>query len=432
MEDNTLEKEEINEEINTTEDSQAETVVGNENKDNPGELSQKAKMSGTTKAMLISVAVLAVFVLGYIIFQGIFVVRLNSGKIKNDVYDIRDYIEGGEETTPATQYEINEEVLNPYFSIEEAAAVYDPNKTTLSVVDIARTVTPSTCSIYLMEETDGVNSPVGAGSGFIISSDGYIVTNAHVIDSAKGGIKVAIPGYEDVFDAEIVGYDEQTDIGVVKVNVGSNLPCVTLGDSDRLLTGELAVAIGNPLGTFESSVTVGVISGLNRQINNNGYTMTLIQTDASVNSGNSGGPLINSFGEVVGIINAKMSSAEGLGFAIPINSVTGIIESLIENGKVINRPYLGVTVKTVIEGEYFGGESGVYVEEVVPNGPADEAGMQYGDLIVSIDGTEIKSSEDILTVRDSHAVGDSVQVIVERDGRNVELTMIIGDSADYV
>lgn len=428
MEDNTLEKEEID----LTEDSKEEPSVENGKTEETKETENSGKMSGTSKALLISVGVLAVVVLGYIIFQGVFVILLNSGKIKNDVYDIRDYYEDTAETTSAPAYEINEEVLNPFFSLEEAAAVYDPNKTTLSVVDIARTVTPSTCSIYIMEESDGVNSPVGAGSGFIISSDGYIVTNAHVISSAEGGIKVAIPGFEDVFDAEIVGYDEQTDIGVVKVDAGCELPCVTLGDSDRLLTGELAVAIGNPLGTFESSVTVGVISGLNRQINNNGYNMTVIQTDASVNNGNSGGPLINSFGEVIGIINAKISSAEGLGFAIPINDVTDIIESLIEYGKVINRPYLGVTVKTVIEGEYFGGEGGVYVEELVPNGPADEAGMEYGDLIISIDGTEIRSSEDILTVRDSHEVGDSVSVIVERDGREVELTMIIGDSADYV
>ena len=206
-----------------------------------------------------------------------------------------------------------------------------------------------------------------------------------------------------------------------------------MGDSDTLQAGELAVVIGNAMGTLDDTVTVGVISAPYRDIIRNGYHVDIIQTDAAINPGNSGGPLINSFGEVIGITNAKIitSTSENLGFAIPINSVKKVIESIINYGKVINRPYLGVSVKFVSNNSYFGAEGGVYVAEIIKNGPSEEAGLLIGDRIISMDGVEIRESGDIIRVRDSHEVGDKIDVIVERDGEEITLTLTIGDSADF-
>ena len=283
----------------------------------------------------------------------------------------------------------------------------------------------------LVGEGLDVSLPDSAPVKFI-SKDGYIVTNEHVVADAKDGIiiKVYVQGYDEPFDAEVVGKDVQTDIAVIKIDGDEDFVTAELGDSDNLQSGELAVAIGNPLGTFQGSITVGVVSGIERPMNNNGYSMNLIQTDASVNGGNSGGPLINSFGEVIGVVNAKIATAEGMGFAIPINPIKSVIESLVVNGKVIDRPYLGITVKYIPKDSYFGSKEGVVVAEVEPGGPGEQAGFKNGDRIVSMDGVEIKVSNDIIGVRDSHACGDEIEVVVERDGKEVTLNMTIGDSAD--
>ena len=190
------------------------------------------------------------------------------------------------------------------------------------------------------------------------------------------------------------------------------------------------VAIGNPLGKLSGTVTVGVVSALERTVNNNGYTMDLIQTDASINSGNSGGPLINSFGEVIGVTNAKISTAEGLGFAIPISDVDEIIQSIINYGYVANRPYLGVVVGQIASDEYYGAVAGVYVSEVEEGSPAQAAGLRPGDIILSMDGVEIIYSDDIIDVRDQHVPGDEITVVVSREGHEVELNLVIGDSND--
>jgi serine protease Do len=285
---------------------------------------------------------------------------------------------------------------------------------------------------------NGTETKLGSGTGFIITEDGYIVTNQHVVvisEVEEGSYYAAVilPDEKTPVRAEIVGSDEQTDIAVLKVDTDKKLPCVTLGDSETLQAGELAVAIGNAMGTLDDTVTVGVISSPSRDIIRNGYHVDIIQTDAAINPGNSGGPLINSFGEVIGITNAKIitSTSENLGFAIPINSVKKVIESIINYGKVINRPYLGVSVKFVSNNSYFGANEGVYIAEIIKNGPSEEAGLLIGDRIISMDGVEIRESGDIISVRDSHEVGDKIDVIVERDGEEITLTLTIGDSADF-
>ena len=367
------------------------------------------------------------------VVQSIYIFALTTGKTGNMTYETEPSAKETEETEaePSSPGELPE----PFFSLEEAASVTDPNKPTLSTVEIASSVGPATVSIYIYPSAENIgrgdNLPISSGSGFIITEDGYIVTNEHVVDSAENdpemGVMVNVPGHEDLIAAQIVGSDVQTDIAVLKLTEEGTYPCVTLGDSDMLQPGELAVAIGNPLGTLEGSVTVGVISAIGRQLNNNGYLMELIQTDASINSGNSGGPLINSFGEVIGVTNAKMGSAEGLGFAIPINSVKSIIESLINYGMVVGRPYLGVTVNTVAEGAYNGAVAGVYVADLPEGGPGEAAGLQVGDMIISMDGVEIASSDDIIGVRDSHEVGDEIEMVILRDGEEMTVILTIGD-----
>ena len=242
-----------------------------------------------------------------------------------------------------------------------------------------------------------------------------------------------LPDEDKPVRVTVTGSDVQTDIAVLKADTDRKLPCVTLGDSDTLQAGELAIVIGNAMGTLDDSVTVGVISAPSRKLNREGYYVDVIQTDAAINPGNSGGPVINSFGEVVGITNAKIltSTSENLGFAIPINLAKEVVEDLINYGKVIDRPYLGLSVKAVSAGSYYGARGGVFIASMVKDGPADKAGLMPGDRILTMDGVEINEAGDIIIVRDKHAVGDEIVFVVERDGNELSLTLTIGDSADY-
>ncbi|MBP5181049.1 MAG: trypsin-like peptidase domain-containing protein [Clostridiales bacterium] len=406
----------------------------NENIENIDNKEQKPKKEKKSHFVAILSIITGCCVL-FTAIQSVFVFRLTTGNA-----GIMTYTQGPRDEQETQESEEDERrplpPVDPEFSIEHAASVYDPNKTTLSTVEIVRVVSPATVSIYIMGDVNGVIAPVFSGTGFLISDDGYVVTNEHVVsdvleDGAEYDIIVDVPGYDRPIDAQIVGTDYQTDIAVLKVEEQDEpFDYVTLGDSDTLQVGELVVAIGNPLGRLEGTVTVGVVSALGREINNRGYTMELIQTDASINSGNSGGPLINSFGEVIGVTNAKISTGEGLGFAIPISDVADEIESIINNGYVANRPYLGITVGNVRSDEYYGAVAGVFCSEVEPGGPADEAGIMPDDLIVSVDGVEINETDDIIDVRDRHEPGDEIPVVVERNGRRMELTLVIGDSND--
>ena len=263
----------------------------------------------------------------------------------------------------------------------------------------------------------------GAGSGVIISSDGYILTCAHVVDGAST-ITVTI-GDKD-YTATLVGEDTTSDIAVIKIDADGLTPA-TVGNSDSLMVGQSVMAVGNPLGELGGTVTGGMISALNRSVTIQGSssvnTMSLIQMDASVSPGNSGGGLFNMNGELVGIVNAKSSSsdAEGLGFAIPINDAIKVAQELLENGYVTGRPYLGITYLAVTDAQTASqlgvNAYGVYVVEVVKGGPAEKAGLQAGDRIVSVDGTEIASKDDLGTLMQKHAAGDTLSITIARDGQ---------------
>ena len=273
----------------------------------------------------------------------------------------------------------------------------------------------------------------GAGSGVIISSDGYILTCAHVVDGAST-ITVTIDDKD--YTATLVGEDTTSDIAVIKIDADGLTPA-TVGNSDSLKVGQSVMAVGNPLGELGGTVTGGMISALNRSVTIQGSssvnTMSLIQMDASVSPGNSGGGLFNMNGELVGIVNAKSSSsdAEGLGFAIPINDAIKVAQELLENGYVTGRPYLGITYLAVTDAQTASqlgvNAYGVYVVEVVKGGPAEKAGLQAGDRIVSVDGTEIASKDDLGTLMQKHAAGDPLSITIARDGQMQTVNVTLGE-----
>lgn len=268
----------------------------------------------------------------------------------------------------------------------------------------------------------------GVGSGVIFRNDGYIITNNHVIAGAKE-IIVSLSDGNSV-NGTLIGTDEMTDIAVVKVDV-KDLPTAELGDSDEVVVGEPAIAIGNPMGLeFQGSVTVGVISALNRTLELNDRRVTLFQTDAAISPGNSGGALVNADGEVIGINSAKLATTgvEGMGFAIPINTVKAIVNELMDKGYV-SRPYLGVTIFDKPTAARYGYqlsiEKGVYIFQVGLDSPAGRAGFQRGDIILSIDGKEVNSVSDVRNAIAAHKIGDKVKVVIDREGRQetIEVTL---------
>lgn len=341
-------------------------------------------------------------------------------------------VETNDDTAATTAVDAKE--TTKHFSLADAATLPDSgDKEALSTTEIASKVGPATVSILSEISYGNINGSEqlaeASGSGFIITADGYIVTNYHVIEGAKT-VRVVVPGESEPIDAAVVGTDMTTDIAVLKID-RTGLPFVALGDSDSLQVGELAVAIGNPFGELAGSVTVGVISALDREITISGSTYNLLQTDASINSGNSGGPLVNSYGEVIGVTNAKVSEGEGIGFAIPINDIKTIIEELINNGYVSGRPVLGIGVVTVDEltAEQYGWPVGAYIRQVDAGGSAEKAGMLVGDIITKIDGVDVTSTEQLVSIKNSHKVGDSLLFTIYRNGDTLEITLTLEEGA---
>ena len=271
----------------------------------------------------------------------------------------------------------------------------------------------------------------GAGSGVIITSDGYIVTNNHVIDGATK-IVVTLTNTES-YEATLIGKDSQTDLAVLKIEA-TNLTAAILGDSDELKVGETAIAIGNPLGSLGGTVTDGIISSLSRELTVDGQKMTLLQTNAAVNPGNSGGGLFNGYGELIGIVNAKSDgeNVEGLGFAIPINIAKTVIEDLMQNGYVTGRVKIGISMVEITDRQtafqYGVNTYGVYIYTVEENSPASEAGLKSGDRIISVEGEEIESASQLQSKIQEYEVGDKVVIQVERNGKKQNITVTLGEA----
>ena len=270
-----------------------------------------------------------------------------------------------------------------------------------------------------------------SGSGFILTADGYVLTNYHVIESSNS---ISVTLYDGKsYDAALIGYDESSDIAVLKIDADGLTP-VVLGDSDNLNVGDSVIAIGNPLGELTFSLTSGAVSALNREITlSNSVTMNLIQTDCAINSGNSGGALFNLYGEVIGITNAKYSgtgtgaSIDNIGFAIPVNHVRGIVESIIENG-YIAKPYIGVTVGDVSEETMgYGLPAGAAVKAVSEDSPAEKAGLQVNDIITAVNGTEISGRSELSERVSASSVGDTLTLTVYRQGKTISVDVTVGE-----
>jgi len=281
----------------------------------------------------------------------------------------------------------------------------------------------------------------GAGSGFIISEDGYIVTNYHVIDGATA-IKVTLNNGES-YDAKLVGGEELNDVAVLKVDGVKGLKPVVLGDSDDLVVGETVCTIGNALGTLSFSMTSGAVSSTGRSITMSDGTVmnNMIQTDCTINSGNSGGPLFDSYGRVAGITSAKLSNngqssqatIEGVGFAIPINDVISIITDYMQYGYVTGRPYMGVMNPKEVSEEnmqYFGWPAGVYVNGVEEGSCSEKAGIKQGDIITKIDDTEITSVSQMASVKNTYRAGDTVSIEVYRSGEYLTLRLTFDEQSN--
>lgn len=308
---------------------------------------------------------------------------------------------------------------------------------------IAKKVQPSIVGIEVNYSVNslfgGHSSATASGSGIIITEDGYILTNNHIINSASTSsfyqiseatsVKVYLYNDSTAYDAKVIGTDELTDLAVIKIDKTGLTPA-ELGNSDSVEVGSFAMAIGNPLG-LESSVTTGTVSAVNREITDStGKKFVLIQTDAAINSGNSGGALVNSYGQVVGINTLKLSGndVEGIGFAIPINSTTDIYNQLVQYNKV-KRPYIGIGGIDIDEAksQYYNLPIGVYVKEVEDFSSAQKAGIKPGDVIIEIDGTTISTMDELNEIKYSHSIGDKITLKINREGKEMDIEITLSE-----
>lgn len=344
-----------------------------------------------------------------------------------------------------TENNVEEKIIDTTSSSNTAVSVSGYSDTSIAV---ANKVLPSVVGIKVTYSVSspyysyyGMNSQTATatGSGVIISDDGYILTNNHVVASTGStsyyqvshatDISVTLYNDETEYKATIVGTDEQTDLAVLKIDK-TGLTAAELGDSSKVKVGEFAMAIGNPL-NMPSTVTTGIISATGRKITSDNITYTVIQTDAAINSGNSGGALINAEGKVIGINTLKLSGSgiEGIGFAIPINDTVNVYQELITNGKV-SRPSIGIAGRDLDETIAKANKlpEGVYVVSVEEFSAAEKAGLKTGDVIVGIDGKEVKTMTGLNNQKNTHKVGDEVKLKLIRDGKELEVTVTLGET----
>lgn len=300
----------------------------------------------------------------------------------------------------------------------------------LSLQQIYKKMSPSVVSIISVSQ-----SGTSTGTGIVMSEDGYVITNHHVIEGSQF-LTVLLSDNRE-FDAELVGADAVSDLAVLKIS-GTGLVAAEFGDSTLVQVGDTVVAIGDPLGIeLRGTMTDGIISAINRDLTTNGRTLTLLQTNAELNNGNSGGPLINIYGQVIGINTMKMGSyysgsVEGLGFAIPVSTAKPIIDELIEKGYVSGRPALGIQGDAVpgYAQAYYHLPEGVYVSYVVPQSDAKNKGLEEGDIITAIEGTSISSIDELNTVRNQFVAGDTVRLTIFRSGKYYEVDVVLMDQND--
>ena len=317
---------------------------------------------------------------------------------------------------------------------EKPGTVVRPSQSLVAAASPAEVYAANSACVVLIKSvtSGGLYSGTSTGSGFILSEDGYVVTNHHVVE---GGTELTVVTADNKeYKATLVGSDNANDVALLKVEA-EGLPAVELGDSDALTVGDQVVAIGNPLGELTSTLTVGYVSAKERDVNTSGFAINMIQTDAAINSGNSGGPLFNMAGQVIGITTAKYSGSsssgatiEGIGFAIPINDVRGLLEDLATYGYATG-PYLGISVSDMDESaaEYFGMPVGVYVNEVIEGYCAQKAGMQAKDIILEVGGQAVASVNELSRALRKFEPGQSVELKISRAGLEKTLTVVLDE-----
>ncbi|MDO5556696.1 MAG: trypsin-like peptidase domain-containing protein [Clostridia bacterium] len=313
-----------------------------------------------------------------------------------------------------------------------------------TAISVANKVLPSIVGIKVEYQVNaffyGTSTSNAEGSGIILSEDGYILTNNHIVNTSSNSsyydiekankITVFLYNDETEYEAKIVGKDSQTDLAIIKIDK-SGLTAATLGDSDSLQVGEFAMAIGNPLG-MQSSVTSGIISALNRTVTDtNGTEYTLIQTDAAINSGNSGGALVNCNGEVVGLNTLKLSGTgiEGMGFAIPINATLDVTDELITYNKV-RRPFIGIGGINITEelSKQNNLKVGIYVKTLEDFSSAEKAGVKVGDIITAINGEEVKTMDKLNEIKNNHEIGDKITLTIFRENEELKIDVVLGEA----
>ena len=351
-----------------------------------------------------------------------------SGKNENPLF-VESNRKSGEAEAPVK--DVPSDILSTQKAFSNVSKKVTPSVVNISTISRKKIIQPFFETNPFFEDFFGApqtRRDKSLGSGFLISKDGYIVTNDHVVRDAES-IQVKLSN-DKVYDAKVVGGDQKTDIAVIKINA-ADLPVTVLGDSDKLEVGQWAIAIGNPFG-LDRTMTVGVISATGRSNMGIETYENFIQTDASINPGNSGGPLLNVYGEVIGINTAIVAAGQGIGFAIPINMAKPIFSQLISKGNV-SRGYMGVTIQPVTEelAQSFGLKQvkGALVNDVIKGGPADKAGIRQGDVITALNGSEVRDPSHLQRLVAEAGVGKVVKVSVFRDGKALELSIALS-SAD--
>lgn len=324
-------------------------------------------------------------------------------------------------------------------SVQNTVSLTDYSNTSIAV---ANKVLPSIVGITVEYKVNtlfgGSTTAEAAGSGIIVSEDGYILTNNHVVNTSSTSsyyqiteatsVKVKLYNDETEYEAKVVGSDAQTDLAVIKIEK-SGLVAAELGDSDAVQVGEFAMAIGNPLG-LQSSISCGIISAKNREVQDSDTKTTyqLIQTDAAINTGNSGGALVNADGKVIGINTLKLSGSgiEGIGFAIPINSTLSVYEELKTNGKIA-RPYIGIGGIDIdsSKAKQYHLVEGIYIKTIDNFSAAEKAGLKIGDIIIEVDGTSVKTMNELNTIKNKHAIGEQLKLKINREGTELEITITL-------
>ena len=379
-------------------------------------------------ALIICLLIVAASVVFVLLGLGASVTKLNDDGNPKDWHDYMDRVYGG--STPTSAVDVKLPTVSDRGSL---ALRMGSGSGALDFSTIYEKCSPSVVGIKVFKGSD--NDYFAWGTGVIASENGYIITNTHVIDGGETAKVVLSSGKE--YDALLVGFDASSDVALLKIDA-AGLPAAEFASSSTLMVGDSVAAIGNPLGqNLSLTMTRGIVSALNREISYNGTTMSLIQTDASINEGNSGGPLFNERGQVVGITNMKMisnlgSGIEGLGFAIPSDTVKSIVSALIADGKVTGRITIGVTVGPVSEyaAKYYDIPQGLYVSYVTAGSDAEKQGIEAGDIIVAVNGKDAFTTQAVTEAKEGLKIGDSIEFTVWRDGKTFTANVKLMDASD--